>query len=127
LSTVKEAKKLAAYLENEPERKKAALEAQKAKLESLERQVGIAPGGSASGSSSKGNQPAATAGTKRRLDDTEFLEESQTLVENVKSSVAQGLLKRRKKAKMDPPPVPSKAADVSKATETPTAPEVAVA
>ncbi|KIM27561.1 hypothetical protein M408DRAFT_329996 [Serendipita vermifera MAFF 305830] len=100
LSTVKEAKKLAAYLESEPERKKAALEAQKAKLAALDKQLGNAPGGS------KDSQ--VHAGTKRRLDDTGFLEESQTLVENVKSAVTQGLLlKRRKKAKMDPPPVPS--------------------
>ena len=74
--------RLAAYLENEPERKKAALDAQKAKLAALDKQLGIKPGGS--------NEPLPHAGTKRRLDDTEFLEESQTLVDNVKSAVAQG-------------------------------------
>lgn len=100
LSTVKEAKKyvrltvpntritlinlnrLAAYLESEPERKKAALEAQKAKLAALDKQLGNRPGGS------KDSQPHI--GTKRRLDDTEFLEESQNLVDNVKSAVTQG-------------------------------------
>jgi hypothetical protein len=75
--------RLAAYLESEPERKKAALVAKKEKLEKLERQLGITPGGS--------KDAAPHAGMKRRLDDTEFLEESQNLVENVKSSVAQGM------------------------------------
>jgi hypothetical protein len=75
--------RLAAYLESEPERKKAALDAQKAKLAALDKQLGNKPGGGASGS-----QPHT--GTKRRLDDTEFLEESQNLVDNVKSAVAQG-------------------------------------
>jgi hypothetical protein len=74
--------RLAAYLENEPERKKAALDAQKAKLAALDKQLGNKPGGASN------SQPQA--GTKRRLDDTEFLEESQNLVDNVKSAVAQG-------------------------------------
>jgi multidrug efflux pump subunit AcrA (membrane-fusion protein) len=73
---------LAAYLESEPERKKAALDAQKAKLAALDKQLGNKPGGTGD------SQPQA--GTKRRLDDTEFLEESQNLVDNVKSAVAQG-------------------------------------
>ncbi|CAG7849078.1 SubName: Full=Uncharacterized protein {ECO:0000313/EMBL:CCA67071.1} [Serendipita indica DSM 11827] len=102
LSTLKEAKKLAAYIENEPARRKAAQDQQKAKLEKLEKQLGITPGGS------KDGQPAH-AGMKRRLDDTEFLEESQELVDNVKSAVVEGLLKKRKKTKMEPPAVPASA------------------
>jgi hypothetical protein len=74
--------RLAAYLESEPERKKAALNAQKAKLAALDKQLGNKPGGT--------NDSHPQAGTKRRLDDTEFLEESQNLVDNVKSAVAQG-------------------------------------
>jgi hypothetical protein len=69
---------LATYLESEPERKKVALEAQKAKLEALERQIGTS------------KDAPAHAGMKRRLDDTEFLEESQQLVDNVKASVTLG-------------------------------------
>ncbi|KAG8824686.1 hypothetical protein FRC17_009041 [Serendipita sp. 399] len=123
LSTLKEAKRLATYLENEPARKKALQDAQKAKLDKLERELGIAPGGS------KDGQPVH-AGMKRRLDDTDFLEESQNLVENVKSAVAEGMLKKRKKAKMDPPPVPERASDsveLSPAVNAAATPEVAVA
>ncbi|KAF8466835.1 telomere stability and silencing-domain-containing protein [Gautieria morchelliformis] len=93
LSTVKEAKKLAAYLESEPERKKAASEARKAKIEALERQLGI------ESSSSKGNEGDKSAGTKRRFDDTEYLEQSREIVDSVKSAVTAGLLKKKKKAK----------------------------
>lgn len=75
--------RLAAYVESEPERKKAALEAKKEKLEKLERQLGITPGGS--------KDVVPHVGMKRRLDDTDFLEESQNIVESVKSSVAQGM------------------------------------
>ncbi|KAF8575169.1 hypothetical protein K439DRAFT_1545535 [Ramaria rubella] len=84
LSTVKEAKKLAAYLESEPERKKAAAEARKAKIESLERQLGI------DASSSKGKEDDKATGAKRRFDDTEFIEQSRDIVDSVKSAVALG-------------------------------------
>ena len=76
--------RLAAYLESEPERKKAANEARKAKIEALERQLGI------EGSSSKGNEGDKSAGTKRRFDDTEYLEQSREIVDSVKSAVAAG-------------------------------------
>jgi len=92
LSTIKEAKKLAEYLEHEPARKKAAAEAQRAKLEGLERKLGIEGG---AGSSSNGD--AQVAGRKHRFDDTEYLEQSRDLVDNVKSAVTAGLLKKRKK------------------------------
>ncbi|KAI0249177.1 telomere stability and silencing-domain-containing protein, partial [Lactifluus subvellereus] len=95
LSTIKEAKKLAEYLEQEPARKKAAAEAQRAKLEALERKLGIEKD---AGSSSNGD-PTQVAGRKHRFDDTEYLEQSRELVDNVKSAVTAGLLKKRKKAK----------------------------
>jgi len=98
LSTIKEAKKLAEYLEHEPARKKAAAEAQRAKLEALERKLGI---DGAAGPSSSGGDPAQVAGRKHRFDDTEYLEQSRELVDNVKSAVTAGLLKKRKKAKKD--------------------------
>jgi len=96
LSTVKEAKKLAQYMEDEPLRKKAAQEATKAKLESLEKKLGIDPT-----DKGKGKEPEPVAGKKHRFDDTEYLEQSETIVDNVKSAVAAALLKKRKKAKID--------------------------
>ncbi|KAG8696249.1 hypothetical protein FRC09_008636 [Ceratobasidium sp. 395] len=105
LSTVKEAKKMAAYLEAEPERKKAAAEEKRAKLESLEKQLGI----SQAGPSQEGE--SARAGQKHRFDDTEYLEQSREITDGVKSAVTAGLLKKRKKAKMSPPAVPAPAAE----------------
>ncbi|PAV16096.1 telomere stability silencing [Pyrrhoderma noxium] len=97
LSTIKEAKALAAYLESEPERVKAQQEAQRAKLEKLERQLGI---------DRKGGEKAegSSAGVKRRFDDTEYIEQSRDIVDNVKSAVVAGMLKKKKKAKTSPPP-----------------------
>lgn len=74
--------RLAEYLESEPDRKKAAAEAQKAKLEALERKLGIDKNGAPSGEPS--------VGKKRRLDDTEFIEQSKDIVDNVRSAVAMG-------------------------------------
>ncbi|KAH9974831.1 telomere stability and silencing-domain-containing protein [Russula compacta] len=99
LSTIKEAKRLAEYLEQEPARKKAAAEAQRAKLEALERKLGIDAEAEA-GPSSSGDL-AQVAGKKHRFDDTEYLEQSRELVDNVKSAVSAGLRKKRKKAKTD--------------------------
>ncbi|KAG8984380.1 hypothetical protein FRB94_006601 [Tulasnella sp. JGI-2019a] len=110
LSTVKEAKKLAQYMEEEPLRKKAAQDLARAKLEAVERQLGISsdPSATAAESSStdgpsgsnKGKGPEETLGKKRRFEDTKYLEQSETIVENVKSAVVAGLLKKRKKAKL---------------------------
>ncbi|EKM58480.1 uncharacterized protein PHACADRAFT_252831 [Phanerochaete carnosa HHB-10118-sp] len=97
LSTIKEAKKLAEYIESEPLRKQAEKEAKRAKLEALERKLGM-DAKSSSGSS----EPLA--GKKHRLDDGEFLIEHQEIVDNVKSAVAAGLLKKKKKAKTAPSP-----------------------
>ena len=112
--------RLAEYLEQEPARKKAAAAAQRAKLEALERKLGIEGG---AGSSSSGDA-AQVAGKKHRFDDTEYLEQNRELVDNVKSAVTAGqsffkfslhgdpsipslthcltgLLKKRRKAKAD--------------------------
>jgi len=101
LSTLKEAKRLAEYLESEPQRLAAKAEAQRAKLETLEKRLGIEHGqprkpGEAS--------VEVLAGKKHRFDDTEYLEQSRDLVDNVKSAVSVGLLKKRKKAKISPSP-----------------------
>jgi hypothetical protein len=77
---------LAEYLEQEPARKKAAAEEQRAKLEALERKLGI---DGDVGSSSNGD-PTQVAGRKHRFDDTEYLEQSRELVDNVKSAVTAG-------------------------------------
>ncbi|KAG8950459.1 hypothetical protein FRC04_007474 [Tulasnella sp. 424] len=108
LSTVKEAKKIAQYLEDEPLRKQAELDAKRAKLESLEKQLGInatdsnaEAGPSNAGDKGKGKEPEKLAGKKHRFDDTEYLEQSEAIVDNVKSAVAAALLKKRKKARTD--------------------------
>jgi len=98
LSTVREAKKLQEYIESEPERKKAAAAAQKEKLEKLERELGVGP----SGSGSSSVDTVKLAGQKHRFDDTEYLEQSRDIVDGVKSAVAAGLLRKRKKAKTGP-------------------------
>lgn len=79
---------MAEYLEAEPLRKKAAAEAQKAKLEALERQLGIDPATPAA----KIDDPPLLAGKKRRFDDTQYLEQSKEIVDGVKSAVVAGTL-----------------------------------
>ncbi|PCH42662.1 hypothetical protein WOLCODRAFT_138010 [Wolfiporia cocos MD-104 SS10] len=112
LSTIKEAKRLAEYIESEPLRKKAQQEAQKAKLEALEKKLGMTPGGS--------SDPDPLAGKKHRLDDTEYLEQSREIVDNVKNAVSVAMLKKRKKAKTSQsPPAADKeksSADASKSS-----------
>ncbi|KAF7305070.1 Sde2-N-Ubi domain-containing protein [Mycena kentingensis (nom. inval.)] len=106
LSSIKEAKKLVEYLEAEPERVKAKAEAARAKLEALERKLGIEPpkkDGSKEAGSSKSGDPPVLAGKKHRFDDTEYLEQSQDLVDGVKNAVASALLKKKKKAKLTHP------------------------
>ncbi|PIL29889.1 hypothetical protein GSI_08098 [Ganoderma sinense ZZ0214-1] len=90
LSTIKEAKKLAEYIETEPLRKKAQQDAQKAKLEALERKLGI---------SADGPSSSPIAGKKHRLEDNEYIEQSREIVDNVKSAVSAGMIKKKKKAK----------------------------
>ncbi|KAF5381969.1 hypothetical protein D9615_004277 [Tricholomella constricta] len=118
LSTIKEAKKLAEYLESEPERLAAKAAAQKAKLDALERKLGIEPTANAGPSGKNAavgsgepprsapgavDVPQVLAGKKHRFDDTEYLEQSRELTENVKSAVSAALLKKRKKAKVTHP------------------------
>lgn len=66
-------------METEEERKKAAAEAKKAKLETLERKIASASA-----------DPESSAGKKHRFDDTEYLEESREIIDNVKSAVSTG-------------------------------------
>ncbi|TFK49536.1 hypothetical protein OE88DRAFT_1632981 [Heliocybe sulcata] len=76
LNTIKEAQKLAAYLESEPERKKAQKEAEKEKLKALERKI---------------EQADPAVGSKRALVDSEYLEQRREIVDNVKSAVSAGM------------------------------------
>ncbi|TFK91402.1 hypothetical protein K466DRAFT_596147 [Polyporus arcularius HHB13444] len=114
LSTIKEAKKLAEYIESEPLRKKAQQEAQRAKLEALEKKLGMAAGGSSSD---------AAAGRKHRLEDTEYIEQSREIVDNVKSAVTVAMLKKKKKAKTNHSP-PAEASSSAGSTVAATADKV---
>ena len=78
--------RLAEYLEQEPARKKAAAEAQRTKLEALERKLGI----DSAGASSSNGDPTQVAGRKHRFDDNEYLEQSRELVDSVKNAVTAG-------------------------------------
>ncbi|GAA5842750.1 hypothetical protein JCM9279_003974 [Rhodotorula babjevae] len=129
LSTLKEAKRLADALDNEPDRlaaqalaKQKRLEELNAEIRRLEAQAGVpsaaaaaGPVASGSGSSSAaqdGARPAPSAGGsvgggggavggKRRLDDAKYVEESKEIVSGVKDAVRAAMMKKRKKAKTD--------------------------
>lgn len=75
------------YIENEAARKKAEKDAQRAKLEALESQLGIDSSNGAASST-----PAA--GKKHRFDDIEYLEQSRDIVDGVKNAVAAGMIVR---------------------------------
>lgn len=118
LSTIKEAKKLAEYLQSEPEREAARLQASKDRLAKLNEEIARMDGQIASTSASPAastSTPAAPSGStaaeaeastsataappakqqqqggrKRRLDDQKYVEESREMVDNVKSAVAAG-------------------------------------
>lgn len=66
-------------MENEEQRKQAAAEAKKAKLETLQKKIASASA-----------DPESSAGKKHRFDDTEYLEESRDIIDNVKSAVSTG-------------------------------------
>ncbi|KAJ7940521.1 telomere stability and silencing-domain-containing protein, partial [Mycena leptocephala] len=124
LNTIKEAKKLVEYLESEPERLKAKADAQKAKLEALERKLGIEP---PSKLMLPLRDPPVLAGRKHRFDDTEYLEQSRDLVDGVKSAVSAALLKKKKKAKLSHPAPSTEKSDSHPETSTATsAPSVAI-
>ena len=74
--------RLAEYIESEPARKKAQQEAQRAKLEALEKKLGI-------DRSTGSSEPLPPR--KHRLDDTEYLEASKEIVDNVKNAVSAGV------------------------------------
>lgn len=93
--------RLQEYLEAEPERLASKAEAQKAKLEALERKLGIDPNAKKGEGSSTG-VPEALAGKKHRMEDAEYVEQTKELNESVKNAVSAAFLKKRKKAKVSP-------------------------
>ncbi|RXK38796.1 hypothetical protein M231_03972 [Tremella mesenterica] len=99
ISTLKEAQRQAELLESAPAIKAAAAAAEKAKLEALERKLGIVPpsrtGESSSSGDSNGKRMAEVdleelAKKKHKFDDHAFLEESREINENVRSAVSMG-------------------------------------
>ncbi|WVF65741.1 hypothetical protein IAT40_000473 [Kwoniella sp. CBS 6097] len=124
LGTIKEAQRQAELLESEATLKAQQQATNKAKLEALERKLGITPSEASSSSSSglrrspedKNGDP--DEGGKRRVEDVDleelarkrykfednkFLEESREINENVRSAVNKSLLlkKKKKPAKTD--------------------------
>ena len=134
LGVLKEAKKLAEYLEGESERKRQMDEAQKKKYAKLEKMLGRVPrsekdlaevaermadagedfdeksaspeAGPSRGAAEAtprrapggGSVPVA-AGSKRkeRIEDSQYIEQSREIVENVRSAVASAMMKKKKK------------------------------
>ncbi|EOQ98972.1 hypothetical protein E3P92_03695 [Wallemia ichthyophaga] len=78
ISTLKEAQKVAEYMESSEEREKKQKQEEKDKLEAMEKKYNQQP-------------------QKRRLDDDKYLEQNKDMNDNVRSSVAKGLLAKRRK------------------------------
>lgn len=101
---------MAEYVESKEKSQKAALEAQKAKLQALEKQLGIdtpssgamsigaasgsgtssAPAGPSSGVKQADVDVAKIAQKRHRFDDTQYLETSREINDGVRNAVAAG-------------------------------------
>ncbi|KIR37870.1 hypothetical protein I307_03858 [Cryptococcus deuterogattii 99/473] len=102
LGTIKEAQRQAELLESEPALRAQAQAAEKAKLEALERKLGInAAESSEDGSKRKIEDVdlAELARKKHKFEDNKFLEESREINDNVRSAVSAALLLKKKKKK----------------------------
>ncbi|KAM0753800.1 hypothetical protein T439DRAFT_377941 [Meredithblackwellia eburnea MCA 4105] len=88
LSTIKEAKKLAAYISSAPDRAAAQAQAAQEKLATLNAEI-------------ERLDAAASGSNKRRLDDHKYVEESKGIVEGVRDAVKEAMKAKRKKAKLD--------------------------
>jgi hypothetical protein len=82
LKTIKEAQKLASYLESAPEREKASKQQAKDKLAQLQEEIKRLEAQEGAAGTSEGK--------KRRFEDTQFLEQSREIVDNVKGAMAAG-------------------------------------
>ena len=92
-------RRLAKLLESEPDRQAAAAKQAEAKLEQLnneikqlERAAGVesSSSGPVASGSGEASGSAGGSGTKRRLDDTKYVEESREIVSGVKDAVRAG-------------------------------------
>ncbi|KDE07130.1 hypothetical protein MVLG_02535 [Microbotryum lychnidis-dioicae p1A1 Lamole] len=116
LSTIKEATKLAEYIQAAPDRlaqqkkeAQAKLNALNAEIERLDKGIHSKPSTSASssasasasgsGSGSGSNGVGMTAGQKRKLEESKFVKESKELNEGVRDAVKLAMMKKRKKNK----------------------------
>ncbi|SCV74606.1 BQ2448_7635 [Microbotryum intermedium] len=110
LSTIKEATKLAEYIKAAPDRlaqqkkeAQAKLDALNAEIARLDKGIHSKPTASGSGSTSSSrsnsNGGGVSAGQKRRLEESKFLNESKQLNEGVRDAVKSALMKKRKKNK----------------------------
>ncbi|WVR09204.1 hypothetical protein IAU60_006266 [Kwoniella sp. DSM 27419] len=108
LGTIKEAQRQAEILESEHTIRAQAQAADKARLEALERKLGITPSeSSAAGASSDGMNEGKRrvedvnleelARKKHKFEDNEFFEESREINENVRAAVNKALLLKKKK------------------------------
>ncbi|KAK4051545.1 hypothetical protein OIV83_002685 [Microbotryomycetes sp. JL201] len=82
LSTIKEAQKLAEYIQSAPVREQAQKAQAQAKLDALNAEI---------------QRLSGEGGQKRRLEDNEYIEQSKEIVEGVKDAVKLAMLKKRKK------------------------------
>ena len=85
ISTLKEAQQVASYLENSEERERKQKQEELNRLEEKEKRL----------TNNNNNN-------KRRFDDEEFFENNKEMNDNVRSSVAKGLLAKKKKMKSVP-------------------------
>ena len=85
ISTLKEAQQVASYLENSEERERKQKQEELNRLEEKEKRL----------TNNNNNN-------KRRFDDEEFFENNKEMNDNVRSSVAKGLLAKKKKIKSVP-------------------------
>ncbi|BEJ14090.1 hypothetical protein CspHIS471_0312640 [Cutaneotrichosporon sp. HIS471] len=97
LGTVKEAQKQADLIENWDEMQTKAKAEERAKLEALERKLGV------SSNADVGEVDVEElARKKHKFDDNKFLEESREIKDNVRSAVGAALLKKKKKKALGP-------------------------
>ncbi|KLT44521.1 hypothetical protein CC85DRAFT_283458 [Cutaneotrichosporon oleaginosum] len=109
LGTIKEAQKQAELIESWDEMQAKAKAEERAKLEALERKLGVSSNGDVGEVDVE-----ELARKKHKFEDNKFLEESREIKDNVRSAVSAALLKKKKKKAPSPD---SKAAGVKDAAK----------
>ncbi|KAL7421458.1 hypothetical protein Q5752_004345 [Cryptotrichosporon argae] len=105
LGTIKEAQRQAELLESESTLRAQAKAAEAARLEALERALGVS-----AGTSLADVDVEKVARDRHRFDDHKFIEESREINDGVRSAVSAALLKKRKKKAAEAVTVAKKAA-----------------